>query len=554
MGPQQISPGLPLKMFAPRIVGLFALWLLAAPGLPADKTAPLRGEILDAASGKPLPARLYIEHADGRWFFARSAAKDGSAVEYRKQRSKTSVEMHTTLSAHPFVAELPPGEYTLTVERGKEYLPETRKLKITDKAATVTFRLARWIDMAARGWYSGDTHVHRTLEELPNVVMAEDLNVALPLTAWVTTSGTPPNRSDRTSPTAFEPKPIAVDATHVIYPVNTEYEIFSVGKRRHTLGAVFVLNHKRPLAIGVPPVRPVADQARREEALLDLDKHSWPWSLMLVPVMQVDLFELANNHVWRTEFAFRDWTRDTVPEHMGIETDKQGLTEWGWIDFGFKTYYALLDCGFRLRPTAGTASGVHPVPLGFGRVYVNLPGGFDYAAWMKGLDAGRSFVTTGPMLLAEFNGQPPGHVFRVAESERATCRIRGTVESAAALDRVEIVVNGEIRKTIRPANQRTPAGGRTSPIDESLEINESSWVVVRCFEKHAGGRLRFAHTAPVHFELAGRPLRPRKADVQYFIARMQQELKRNEGVLSKDALQEYRDALAAYRRIAEAVK
>ena len=49
-------------------------------------------------------------------------------------------------------------------------------------------------------------------------------------------------------------------------------------------------------------------------------------------------------------------------------------------------------------PTGGTASGVHPVPLGFGRVYVHLPGGFSYKTWVSGLNQGRSFVTTGPML------------------------------------------------------------------------------------------------------------------------------------------------------------
>ncbi len=65
-----------------------------------------------------------------------------------------------------------------------------------------------------------------------------------------------------------------------------------------------------------------------------------------------------------------------APEGWNIETDADGFTEWGWIEFGFKTYYALLNCGFKMRPTAGTASGVHPVPLGFGRVYVQLPGGF----------------------------------------------------------------------------------------------------------------------------------------------------------------------------------
>jgi len=47
-------------------------------------------------------------------------------------------------------------------------------------------------------------------------------------------------------------------------------------------------------------VTPIAERARAEGALLDLDKHDWPWSMALVPVMGVDLYELANNHIWRT--------------------------------------------------------------------------------------------------------------------------------------------------------------------------------------------------------------------------------------------------------------
>lgn len=80
---------------------------------------------------------------------------------------------------------------------------------------------------------------------------------------------------------------------------------------------------------------------------------------------------------------------------MKIELGSKGLTESGWIDYGFQNYYALLNCGFRLRPTAGTASGVHPVPLGFGRVYVNLPDGFSYDSWMESLGAGRTFGNPG---------------------------------------------------------------------------------------------------------------------------------------------------------------
>jgi hypothetical protein len=514
---------------------------------------PLRGQIVDAATGKPLPARVYLRGSDGKWYFPRSSAAEGSAVEYKKQRSPESVEMHTTLSAHPFVAELPPGRYTLVAERGKEFFTESRDIEIKDRPVMVEIRLRRWIDMASRGWYSGDTHVHRSLEELPNVVLAEDLNVALPLTYWVTTSDTPPIRGDKVSGKGVRPELVRVDATHLIYPVNTEYEIFRVGERPHTLGAVFVLNHREPFKLGVPPVGPVAEQARREGALFDLDKHSWPWSLMLVPVMNVDLYELSNNHVWRTEFSFRAWTRETVPPHMRIETDDRGLTEWGWIDFGFKTYYALLNCGFRLRPTAGTASGVHPVPLGFGRVYVHVPdqpkSGLDYAAWIKGLDAGRSFVTTGPMLLAEFNGQPPGHIFRAAGDKSFTCRITGVAESALPLDRVEIIVNGAIHRTLRPANTKTTGGGHSSPLDETLTLDASSWVAVRCFEKQPDGRLRFAHTAPVHVEVPDRPLRPRRDDVEYFIRRMDEEIARNRGVLSAAALKEYETARAHYSKL-----
>jgi hypothetical protein len=556
----EAAKGKPMERIAPVIL-LVSGWLgtIAVPAAAAT----LRGRIVDADGGKPLPARLYVKLAapDGKWFFVKTAVANGSAVEYRKERSAQSAEMHTTLSAHEFTAELPPGKYTLTAERGKEYLTETKAVEVGEKGAEVELRLRRWIDMAARGWFSGDTHVHRALDELPNVVLAEDLNVALPLTYWVTTSGMAPGQrkpgqGDAPAQRDVKAELIRVGPQHIIWPINTEYEIFTTAGRQHTLGAVFVLGHQRPLALGVPPVGPVAEQARREGAILDLDKHSWPWSLMIVPVMKVDLFELSNNHVWRTAFAFRDWTRDTVPAHMGIETDgRGGFTEWGWIDFGFKTYYALLDCGFRLRPTAGTASGVHPVPLGFGRVYIELPDArpgepLDYAAWMKGLNAGRSFVTTGPMLLTKFNAQPPGTTFAVKEAERPECHISGSVESSEPPDRIEIVVNGQIARVVRPLSKRTAAGGYSSKFDESLSLEGSSWVAVRCFENR-GDRIRFSHTAPVHFDVPGKPLRPRRADVEYFLRRMEEELARNKGVLAAESLNEYQQALDTYRAIGE---
>lgn len=535
-----------------RVIGPLILVLTLAPGasLAAGQKVTLRGEVVDADTGRPLPARVYVRSADGGWLFARSASPQGSAVEYRKERQKGSHEMHTTLSAHPFVVEVAPGSYTVRAERGKEYLPVEKKVRVGPQSAPITLELKRWIEMAAAGWYSGDTHVHRSIAELPNVMLAEDVNVGLPLPYWVTTAYTAPGSGDKTSAARVKPQPISVDPMHVIYPVNTEYEIFRVGNRGHTLGAVFILGHKRVFRTGVPPVRPIAEEAHRQGALLDLDKHSWPWSLMLVPVMDVDLFELANNHCWRTRFGFRRWTIETVPEYMHIQQDQGGFTESGWIDFGLQSYYALLNCGFRLRPTAGTASGVHPVPLGFGRVYVHLPNGFSYEKWMQGLDAGRSFVTTGPMLIVEVDGRPPGATIRPEGNAKPRCRITGTAHSARPLRPMEVVVAGQVVKRLEPANRQTGRGGYESPIDAEVGLDGSSWIAVRIFEDRPDERVRFAHSSPVHVEVPGRPLRPRREEVAYLVRRMKEELKRNQGVLRPEGLDEYRRALAIYEEIA----
>ncbi len=506
--------------------------------------------VIDADTQRPLPCRVYVHGDDGTWHFVRSTAPDGSAIEYRKQNqaNKNSIEMHTTVSAHPFAVDLPAGDYTLTIERAKEYFPYTQKVLIGAEPVSLTVSLRRWIDMASLGWYSGDTHVHRTLDELPNVQLAEDLNVSFPLTYWVTRAFTPPAAGDKNASRIAEPNLIAIDRTHVIYPVNTEYEIFSVGERQHTLGAVFILNHKTPFDLVAPPVGQIAQAARKQGGLLELDKHNWPWSMMLPPVMGVDLYELANNHLWRTEFAFTRFA-EAPAEYMKVQTNENGFTEKGWIQFGFENYYALLNCGFWMRPTAGTASGVHPVPLGFGRVYVKLENGFSYDSWVEGLDKGRSFVTTGPMLMVTADGLETGSVLE-RQPAGEPVHVCGTALSARPLKRIEIVVNGDVVKAIEPENTETKAGARISRIDEKIAIDGTSWIAVRCFQ-FDNDRVRFAHTGWFRVNVPDRPLRPRKEQVAYLIARVEAEIKRNQGYLPDEAMQEYAKALQAYREAAK---
>ena len=503
----------------------------------------LHGQVIDADTMQSVGARIYIQSADGKWYFPKSASPAGSAIEYKRQAGPTSLEQHVTLSAHPFVVDVPPGKVTITVERGKEYKPVTQTVDVGAQPAEIKLPIKRWINMTSHGWYSGDVHAHRPLADMPNLVLAEDLNVAMPLSHWVTAADPGPVSGNRVKEAAPKPEWIKVDATHGIYPLNTEYEIFTVGGKSHTLGAVLICGQKTVVDQGVPPVRRIAEKAHAEGAFLDLEKHSWAWSPMIVPLMKVDLFELSNNHCWRTEFGFPAWTVDAAPKSMNLEMTDKGFTEWGWIEFGLKSYYAYLNCGFRMMPSAGTGAGVHPVPFGFGRVYVHVPGEFTFENWRKNLLAGRSFVTTGPMMRMQFNGEESGHTFQVT-TDKAAVHVTGIVESSAMLDRIEIIQNGDVVWSEKPSR-----GTYSAKVDQTIAFDRSGWLIVRCFEAHPDNHIRFAHSAPIFVEIRGKPTIPKKSEVEHFVDRIERELARHKGVLNADTIDEYNEALTIYREL-----
>ena len=540
-----------LKFMAKIVACGGAILFGAAPA----NAATITGTIVDAATDQPVAARLYLQSAAGDWFFAESAAAAGSAVRYAKTNwiNSRAVEVHTTLSAHPFHVELPPGRYTVTAERGKEYHPLVQALEVGTAPLQVKLPLQRWVNMAKRGWFSGDGHLHRTLQELPNVILAEDLNVALPQTHWVTKAFQPPTSGDKNTEREVTPELIYADATHVIWPLNTEYEIHDVAGKFHNLGAVFILNHRKPFTFGAPPMGAVAEEAHRQGALLDMDKCYWTWSLMLPPVMNIDLYELANNQIWRTEFGFTNFNVP-APAFMNLPDEGRSGGERDWIDYTLRSYYTLLNCGFRMRPTAGTASGVHPVPAGFGRVYVHCPRGFNYDVWMQGLDAGRSFVTTGPMLLAKLNGQIAGGTVKRTAAGQSQVEITATILSETPVSALELIVNGEIIPgPIREAG-RNSEGAWEYTFNGVVRLSGTSWIALRCWENRAGGRPRFAHTAPAWFDVDRAPLRPKREEVDWLITRMKEQITFNTGVLPPAAVDEYRRALSIYERIAESAR
>ena len=207
-----------------------------------------------------------------------------------------------------------------------------------------------------------------------------------------------------------------------------------------------------------------------------------------------------------------------------------------------------MNCGFPLRPSAGSGNGVHPVPLGFSRVYVHLDGAFSFDEWMRGLAAGRSFVTTGPLLQAKAAGAWPGARFSPGATN--SLALDASILSQQPLESVELIVNGEVRQRFEPDNKPMASGGFQNQVQTELRPTGTCWWAWRCVERRPGDRIRFAHTAPWYWEVPGESLRPRKAEAAWLVTRVKEEIARSQGVAPEDLIQEYRRALEIYERLA----
>jgi hypothetical protein len=79
-------------------------------------------------------------------------------------------------------------------------------------------------------------------------------------------------------------------------------------------------------------------------------------------------------------------------------------------------------------------------------------------------------------------------------SRRRDYELTGTAISPEPLKRIEIVKNGDVIQALEPENRPTKLGAYESSIKASVAVDESSWLIVRCFEDRPVKRFRFAQS------------------------------------------------------------
>jgi hypothetical protein len=211
-------------------------------------------------------------------------------------------------------------------------------------------------------------------------------------------------------------------------------------------------------------------------------------------------------------------------------------------------YYHLLECGVRLPPSAGSASGVLPNPVGYNRAYVQLDRPLTWEKWWEGLRAGRVFVTNGPLLRVRANGEWPGHVFKMKEGETLHVRLDALLEGRDPMSQVEIIRNGRVERRVEVAELR-----RTGSLGE-IAFNESGWFLVRVIAD-LPETFRFASTGPFYVEAAKHPQRVSRQSAQFFADWIHERiatLKLDDPAQREEVLRPLREAEVWWRKKVEA--
>jgi len=430
------------------------------------------------------PARVEIRDAEGVMHRPDAAIADTTASD-RPGVVDMDLDPGDASGVLPFYAghflssgiadlELPSGDYQVIVEKGTEFERWSESIRLTGDA-TVGAVPRRWVHMAAQDWWSADFHLHRPFDQAREILLAEDLNIGVFFTQW---SGDGLAHSGSRPPDGARSLVVHADATHIGLGANTEDERGG--------GAWMLHGCLDPAALSGstwwhPPGPTAVARAREAGAWIDCEKLTWWETPVVMALCPPDSVGVLNNHYAQYGmFANEAWGR---PRDRARYPGPRGFS-----DYQLDLYYRYLNCGFRLPASAGSASGVLPVPPGYNRVYVHVPPPFTVDRFYERLRAGRSFVTNGPMLSFSIDGRMPGEIAPIGH---APVRFAVQAESPEPIERIEVVANG-----------RVVAAGPGTALDGELDLSGFSWVAARCYLAHPV-TIRLAHTSPVYLNGTG---------------------------------------------------
>jgi hypothetical protein len=330
-------------------------------------------------------------------------------------------------------------------------------------SATREFRLARWVDMPAKGWYGADDHIH--LRRSP----ADDRKIAKWIAAEDLQVGNILQMGD-------------------FFATYFSQYAFGESGRFSENGSMLVPGQEEPRT---PEIGHTISLGAREFVRNPREYYSFD-----------RLFDRVRELGGVTGFAHQAMSfhgyRGMVLNTLRGKTDFLELVQYCEPEgpLAVAHYYHFLDMGYKLTALAGSDfpwCGVGPgyggseprlARIGNVRFYVYTGGALTFESYMAGIKAGHTFATTGPMLNLTVNGKLPGDTLDAAPG--ATLHV--VAEAMGDVQSVAIVGHGKVL---------AQSAGKRVELD--VTASRGMWIAARC----DGGRLQAAHTTPVYVTVNG---------------------------------------------------
>ena len=439
---------------------------------PGPDAAVLRIRIVDGATRQPVSATVCVNGGN-------QEPDNDPLREFSLRRSANRLKGPIRLREVPYYffadgsceVRVPAGPVTVEVRKGYEYRPVEMTLTAAAREAIdVEIPLERAVDMAALGWYSGDTHIHMERngnndDALLAVTSAKDIRYAYLLS--YNTLGYDPDGVGYESFRQHRGLGDASLARRGPYHITSgqEYRPTRLGHVTIVLPNRYVPANGRTANVNAgPSLAVIADQTHALQGYIGLAHGGYfnQEADRLILDAKLDFLELLQFGEYRS---------------LGLA---------GWYDF--------LNIGYRL-PMVGASDFPPTRELSSEMTYAWSETVPTPRSFVEALAAGRSFATSGPMLFLTVEGQKPGAILRFPEKTARTLQVEVRVQSPQYPVRyLDVIVNGVV------VERRFDRAGRSEwLLRHRLPLRGSSWIAARTYND-AGTD---AHTNPVYVYIGG---------------------------------------------------
>ena len=372
-----------------------------------------------------------------------------------------------------FQMDLPVGDVFVELNKGFEYQPMRKKLKVEAGTREITLKIRRFSNLHQQGYMTADTHVH----------------FLSPQTAWLEGQCEGLNLVNLLASQWGKLFTNVADITGKASGCSDDDTIVFVGteNRHHMLG------HMSMLGTQGMPVFPMCTGGPGEAWFGDADVRS--------QVDWVDEVRSKGGVAIRPHFPGPNCeiAADIVLGKVdALEIRQFAVSNDSLITSSIREWYRYLNCGYRVPAAGGTDKMSAGMPVGGVRTYAKLDASdeFSFDNWGKAVRAGRTFTTSGPLIGLTADGRQVGDEIQMPAGG-GTLEIDAWAVCAQPIHGLEIVYNGEV-----VASQKSEADVNRLELKEKVKVNGSGWLAARCFSRysvwHVWPLSVAAHTSPIY--------------------------------------------------------